>query len=61
MGLSLSRLLHVVRKEFLELGRDPRLFGIVIIAPIMQLTLLGYAASTRAIACNPPSGSRTRR
>jgi ABC-2 type transport system permease protein len=46
MGLSLSRLLHVVRKEFLELGRDPRLFGIVIIAPIMQLTLLGYAAST---------------
>jgi ABC-2 type transport system permease protein len=35
-----------MRKELLELRRDPRLFGIVIIAPIMQLTLLGYAATT---------------
>ena len=40
------RLLHVVRKEFLELRQDPRLFGLVIIAPIMQLVMLGYAAST---------------
>jgi ABC-2 type transport system permease protein len=42
----LRRLLHVVRKEFLELRQDPRLFGLVIIAPIVQLILLGYAAST---------------
>jgi ABC-2 type transport system permease protein len=35
-----------MRKEFLELRQDPRLFGIVIIAPILQLTLLGYAATT---------------
>jgi ABC-2 type transport system permease protein len=35
-----------MRKEFLELRRDPRLFGIVIIAPIVQLTMLGYAATT---------------
>jgi ABC-2 type transport system permease protein len=40
------RLLHVMRKEFLELRQDPRLFGIVIIAPILQLTMLGYAATT---------------
>ena len=40
------RLLHLMRKEFLELRRDPRLFGIVIIVPIIQLTILGYAAST---------------
>ena len=40
------RLLHLMRKELLELRRDPRLFGIVIIAPIIQLTMLGYAAST---------------
>jgi ABC-2 type transport system permease protein len=46
MGLSLRRLLHVVRKEFLELRQDPRLFGLVIIAPIAQLIMLGYAAST---------------
>jgi ABC-2 type transport system permease protein len=42
----MSRLLHIMRKEFLELRQDPRLFGIVIIAPILQLTLLGYAATT---------------
>ena len=38
--------MHVVRKEFLELRQDPRLFGIVIMAPIIQLTMLGYAATT---------------
>ncbi len=40
------RLLHLMRKEVLELRRDPRLFGIVLLAPIIQLTLLGYAATT---------------
>ena len=40
------RLRHVVRKELIELRQDPRLFGIVIIAPIIQLTMLGYAATT---------------
>jgi ABC-2 type transport system permease protein len=42
----MRRLAHIIRKEFLELRQDPRLFGIVIIAPIIQLTLLGYAATT---------------
>lgn len=42
----MGRLRHLVRKEFLELRRDPRLFSIVILAPIIQLTLLGYAATT---------------
>ena len=35
-----------MRKELLELRQDPRLFGIVIVAPILQLTVLGYAATT---------------
>jgi ABC-2 type transport system permease protein len=35
-----------MRKEILELRQDPRLFGIVIMAPILQLTVLGYAATT---------------
>ena len=43
---ALRRVLEVIRKEFLELRQDPRLFGLVIIAPIVQLTMLGYAAST---------------
>jgi ABC-2 type transport system permease protein len=44
--VGVKRLGHIIRKEFLELRRDPRLFGIVIIAPIIQLTMLGYAATT---------------
>ena len=42
----MSRILHLIRKEFLELRQDPRLFGIVIMAPLIQLTMLGYAATT---------------
>jgi ABC-2 type transport system permease protein len=42
----MQRLRHLIRKEFLELRQDPRLFGIVIIAPILQLVMLGYAATT---------------
>jgi ABC-2 type transport system permease protein len=42
----MQRLRVLVRKEFLELRLNPRLFGLVIVAPIIQLTLLGYAATT---------------
>jgi ABC-2 type transport system permease protein len=41
-----QRLRFLVWKEFLELRKDPKLFGVVIVAPILQLTLLGYAATT---------------
>ena len=43
---AVARVLHLIRKEFLELRRDPRLFGVIIMAPLLQLTMLGYAAST---------------
>jgi ABC-2 type transport system permease protein len=33
-------------KEFLELRQTPRLIGLVLVAPIIQLTMLGYAATT---------------
>ena len=42
----MQRLRFLVWKEFLELRLNPRLFGIVIAAPIIKLTLLGYAATT---------------
>ena len=42
----MQRLRFLVWKEFLELRLNPRLFGVVIVAPIVQLTLLGYAATT---------------
>ena len=35
-----------MRKEFIELRSDPRLFGVVVMAPLIQLTVLGYAATT---------------
>lgn len=46
MPAGLRRLGHLIRKELIELRQDPRLFGIVIMAPIIQLTVLGYAATT---------------
>jgi len=33
-------------KEVLELRQDPRIFSVIFIAPIIQLTVLGYAATT---------------
>ena len=42
----MQRLRFLIWKEFLELRLNPRLFGIVVIAPIVQLTMLGYAATT---------------
>lgn len=38
-------ILSIIIKEFLQLKRDPRLFGVVFIAPILQLIILGYAAN----------------
>lgn len=37
--------LSIVRKEFLQLRRDPRLFPVLFISPVLQLLLLGYAAN----------------
>lgn len=38
-------ILTIIIKEFIQLRRDPRLFAIIFIAPVMQLILLGYAAN----------------
>jgi len=38
-------ILNIIIKEFLQLKRDPKLFGVIFIAPILQLILLGYAAT----------------
>jgi ABC-2 type transport system permease protein len=42
----MRRLFYVMWKELLELRTDPRLFGVIFVAPVVQLTMLGYAAST---------------
>ncbi len=41
-----ARVLEMVRKEFLQIFRDPRLSRIIFIAPIVQLLIFGYAVST---------------
>jgi ABC-2 type transport system permease protein len=43
---SLRRTRFLIWKEFLELRRDPRLIAVVVVAPILQLIMLGYAATT---------------
>ncbi len=40
------RIRALIRKEFLELRKSPQLLRIVIVAPVVQLTMLGYAATT---------------
>jgi ABC-2 type transport system permease protein len=41
-----SRLRALMRKEFTQIIRDPRTLALAIIMPIMQLFLLGYAATS---------------
>ncbi len=43
--MSFSRLLALIRKEFLQIRRDPRTLILVIVIPIMQMFLLGYSAT----------------
>ncbi len=42
----MRRVGFMIWKELIELKEDPRLFGLVIVAPILQLFMLGYAATT---------------
>jgi|Deesub1362A_J573_1020465.scaffolds.fasta_scaffold03633_3 ABC-2 type transport system permease protein len=46
MADSISRLLSLIRKEFIQIARDPRTLILAIWIPIMQLLLMGYAATT---------------
>jgi len=41
----MKTIIHIIRKEFLQFKRDPKMFGIILIAPIIQLIFLGYAAT----------------
>jgi ABC-2 type transport system permease protein len=40
-----SRLISLIRKEFIQIIRDPRTLILVLIIPVMQLFLMGYAAT----------------
>jgi ABC-2 type transport system permease protein len=42
----MKTIIFIVIKEFNQLKRDPRLRATILIAPILQLLLMGYAATT---------------
>jgi ABC-2 type transport system permease protein len=39
------RLAALIRKEFVQLFRDPRTLALTLVMPVMQLFLFGYAAT----------------
>lgn len=41
-----SRIYSIIRKEFIQILRDPRTLAMIIVMPIIELFLLGYAATT---------------
>ena len=55
----MRRIRFLVWKELIELRQDPRLFGIVVMAPIIQLVALGYAATTDIRNVPISAGGRT--
>lgn len=44
--MNLTRLLALMRKEGLQIVRDRRTLALIFIMPVMQLLLLGYAATS---------------
>lgn len=42
----MKTIIHIIRKEFLQIRRDKRMLALSILAPVIQLVLLGYAATT---------------
>jgi len=41
-----TRLFSLIRKEFIQIIRDPRTMGLIVVIPIIQLFLLGYSATS---------------
>lgn len=44
--MSRDRILHILRKELIQLRRDKLMMRIVLLAPIMQLIVFGYAITS---------------
>jgi ABC-2 type transport system permease protein len=40
-----TRLISIIRKEFIQLFRDKRMLALILVIPLVQLFLLGYAAT----------------
>lgn len=40
------RIRQIVKKEFIQIRRDPKMARLLVVAPVMQLILFGYAVTT---------------
>ncbi|MBD3408625.1 MAG: ABC transporter permease subunit [Ignavibacteriales bacterium] len=61
----MRNVVRIVIKEFHQFRRDPKMFGIILVAPVLQLIVLGYAAtldveSARAIVLDLDRSARSR-
>ncbi|HVC59937.1 MAG TPA: ABC transporter permease [Acetobacteraceae bacterium] len=45
-GFSLARFIAMLRKEWLQMRRDPLTIGLVVMLPLLQLFLFGFAINT---------------
>lgn len=41
----MNLILNFIKKEFLQFKRDKRMFAVILVAPVLQLIFLGYAAT----------------
>ena len=44
--MNITRLLALIRKEFIQIVRDPRTLTIIFIMPLLQLLLMGFSATS---------------
>src|SRR5512135_1894843 len=45
-GQMRSRIFPIIRKEFIQIRRDPRTLVIMLVVPAIQMFLFGYAVTT---------------
>jgi ABC-2 type transport system permease protein len=41
----MKSIIEFIKKEFLQFKRDPKMFALILLAPVIQLTFLGFAAN----------------
>lgn len=41
----MKTIIHIVKKEFLQFKRDPKMFALILVAPVFQLIVLGFAVN----------------
>jgi len=47
--ISRTRILHMLRKEFIQIFRDPRMRTIIFVVPLVQMFVFAYAATTDVV------------